>query len=268
MSPETSPLVPLTNYASTAARRLRQLAWVYLLNLGCLWAGLTVAVLACTYARQELTFDAFHEKAGSLYRLESFLPDWEGRPHPGAGPQVSESWAPAMARALDEVSRGTRVRKGFRQVRAYPGGPSEWFVILFVDSRFFEMFDFGVSVREFESQPPSNWMFVTERMADRLGLSPDTPDQSFLFVKERRGWTGLEDRQQEIEFTVLRVIPHPPSNSSIRFDALARWDLLEELEVHGIRGSFVEIPQGEDPEGVRRAGRRDCCHVPERVRRA
>ena len=85
MSSKTSPLVPLTNYARTAARRLRQLAWVYVLNLGCLWAGLTVAVLACTYARQELTFDAFHEKARSLYRLESFLPGWEDAPIRGPG---------------------------------------------------------------------------------------------------------------------------------------------------------------------------------------
>ena len=37
MSPKTSPLVPLTNYARTAARRLRQLAWVYVLNLGSSW---------------------------------------------------------------------------------------------------------------------------------------------------------------------------------------------------------------------------------------
>ena len=80
MLPQKSSLVPLTNYARTAARRIRQLAWVYLLNLGCLWAGLTVAVLACTYARQELTFDAFHEKAGSLYRIEALRPGSDRRP--------------------------------------------------------------------------------------------------------------------------------------------------------------------------------------------
>ena len=252
MSPRTSPLVPLVNYARTGARRLRQLAWVYVLNLGCLWAGLTVAVLACTYARQELTFDAFHEKAGSLYRLESFLPGWGGRPHPE--PQVDKSWAPAMARELDEVLRGTRVWRGIEQVRARPGGAKEWCTILFVDSGFFEMFDFGVSAREFHSLPPSHWMFVTERMADRLGLSPDTPGQSLLFLKERRGWTGLEDDPKEIEISVPRVIPHPPPNSSIRFDALARWELREELGLGlegGQTGSFLEIPRDEDLAAVR-----------------
>ena len=145
--------------------------------------------------------------------------------------------------------------KGIEQVRARPGGPSQWCTILFVDSPFFEMFDFGVGAREFESLPPSNWMFVTGRMADRLALSPDGPGRSFLFVKEERGWTGLEDDPKEIEISVARVIPHPPPNSSIRFDALARWELREELGLGmegGQTGSFLEIPRGEDLEAVHR----------------
>ena len=245
MSSNPSFLPPLANYLWTAVRRLRQLGWVYILSVACLWIGLTVAVLAGTYGRQELSYDAFHPSAESLYRLEYFF--LNQNMSKAVLVQVEEGLASAVGR-LDGVSHVTSIRKDVFKVR----GHSRWYSVIFVDSSFARMFDFGVTAEEFGSSSQANWMFVTQRMSEDLQIGPDDPRGSFWVVKEDRGWTGLQDNQSDIEIAVRRIIPDPPPNSSIRFDAIASRNLLEDLGVYGKRSSYVKIPKREDFEGVYR----------------
>ena len=244
MSSNPSFLPSLANYLWTAVRRLRQLGWVYILSVACLWIGLTVAVLAGTYGRQELSYDAFHPSAESLYRLEY-------SPISGVmsevNVQVNEGLASAVGR-LDGVSHVTSIRQDVFKIR----GHSRWYSVIFVDSSFAKMFDFGVTAEEFGSSSQASWMFVTQRMSEDLQIGPDDTRGSFGVVKEDRGWTGLQDNQSEVEIAVRRIIPDPPPNSSIHFDAIASRNLLEDLGVYGQRSSYVKIPKREDFEGVYR----------------
>ena len=62
----------IRNYFKTAWRNLRKNKFYSFVNIAGLTVGLAIGMLILLWVRDELSFDTFHRKAASIYRIEIF----------------------------------------------------------------------------------------------------------------------------------------------------------------------------------------------------
>lgn len=217
----------LHHHLTTALRSLRRRRGFAVLHVSGLAVGLACCFLAALYARHELTFDRFHERADRIFRLsqEIELGD-ETLRLLSTSPDAAERLA-AEAPGLEAV---VLIEEGAGLLRR---PTSEEAVredrLLYASEPFFEVFSFPLlrgDARRALAAP--NAVVLSQSAAQRHFGDADPVGQTLLL--ERTSIDALD--RAPIELTVRGVAADPPSNSTIQYDFV-------------VAGSTM----GEGPEG-------------------
>lgn len=233
-----------------AWRHLR-LHWLSsVVNVAMLSVALAYALLALTYVRQELTYDAFHEKAARIFQVNAHFP------HPRLGltvpHQPDPDIGPALVQSHPSILSGVRIRKSLMDVGLTIDAREEFTPVVCADPEILQLFDFQLAVGEADSalSSPSS-VVLTETAARRLFASNDPLGRIVeLFVRQYE-MSGFDRYTLEPHpFTVTGVLRDLPPNSSLTFDLLVPYAAAGPLDVYGIRGLYVELAPGAGVEEV------------------
>ncbi len=139
----TSNQTMIKNYLVIAFRTLLKHKTFSAINIFGLALGMASALVIFLYAKQELTYDGFHEKAEQVYRLT--YDERESRPADGRFlATTSPPMGPALVASYPEILKCLRLRFSENDVLAY--GERRFFENggVYADSTFFEMFSFSL----------------------------------------------------------------------------------------------------------------------------
>ncbi len=195
----------LLNYLRVAVRALRRSPGYTAINVASLSLGLASCVLMLLFVAQEWTYDAFHENADSIYRLYR-VEERLKTPRKQSGGTMAPL-GPAIAREVPGVEAVSRLVGGSLDVLRTSGETVSLYVA-YVDPDFLEMFDFGTSA---EGLASPGTVLLTHSAVERLAV-----DAGSDIVVDRNG--------TDTRLLIEAIIPDVPTNSSIQFDALARFD--------------------------------------------
>tara|TARA_R110001592_G_scaffold213766_1_gene466584 strand:- start:2658 stop:5291 length:2634 start_codon:yes stop_codon:yes gene_type:complete len=202
----------LKNNIKIALRIISRKKWASFINIISLTLGITAVTLISFFVADEFSYDNFHEKKDSIYRLvtDRYSPDGgydytdAGQPLPLAAQLVSD---------FPEIETATRVSKAERYLRK--DGNVQEAKVLFVDSSFFQTFSFPFLIgNERTAMEFSKSIVVTEDLAKRYFQSIDVVGKT------------LEIRHEEVftTYQITGVVAHISSNSTFQFDVAMNYD--------------------------------------------
>lgn len=204
------------NYLITALRNIVKNKFYALINVLGLMLGVTSCIFIALYIYDEVSYDRFHQKASRVYRVTEFI-DTEG-----SGERSSSVPFPTGPTLLEEY--GNLITS---QVRFFDFQSPTLFVfererklefnephVLFVDSTFFDVFDFDLVVGDKSTalQQP-NSVLLTRGAATRY-FGKEDPIGKILQIE------GKED------LVITGVLEDPPSNSHFRFEFLVSFSTI------------------------------------------
>lgn len=199
-----------TNYLKLALRNLWKRKAFTLLNVVGLSVAFGVAILLCTAALFDLSFDRFHQNRESLYKVYATLQTPKG---PEAANNHPVPFAEALRNEVPGVQRITRYSSD--QLTVTAGTKELRMGAARVDDDFFRMFSFPVA-----EGSPQNFLrnrtdlLLTQESAKRLFDNADAVGKTVL--------VNVDGKDQP--FTVAAVLKDPPRSSSIRFDMAMRFE--------------------------------------------
>ncbi len=216
----------LRNYLTIAVRHLRKHTGYAFISITGLAIGLAFCLLTFLFVRNEWTYDAFHEQADQIYRVntERLWPEGDWR----AMSQSSNPLGPVLAEAFPEVLQSTRLSYGSygpdKGAMLIPHEAGDIRVAsLFADSSFFDLFSF-----------PLKWGHpsIALRRKDAIVLSQETAQIYFGHdnpVGQRLTLRPLKTPRRTYDFVVTGVAASIPENSTIRFDVLMPYERASEI---------------------------------------
>jgi ABC-type antimicrobial peptide transport system permease subunit len=226
------------NYLKIAFRNVLRSKSHAFINVFGLAIGIACSLLVMAFIRNEMTYDAFHENADSLYRIYIHQQSPRG--------ESTSAWTPApLARALkDEIAttvNRTRIQPSYFSDRWLSHGEKAFKAqVSMADPSLFEMFSFelahgdaGQALFDLKS------VVLSRELAEKL-YGQDNPLGKPLTIVE------LGD------FTVTGVLKEIPANSSYKFDALINFDNMEHWALGAWHAfmvqTFVQLPPEQRPE--------------------
>ncbi len=205
----------LQNYLITGFRSIRKHLGYSFINVAGLSLGIATCLILAVWIRHELSYDRFHDKASSIYRVSleySF------------GGQTSKTnvsptaLLPALEKNFGEVMTGVRwynlsfhtpfiIRKGdqvFEEHQFY-----------FADSTFFDVFSFPLlSGNPHHALVKPRSLVLTQSSA-RKYFDGEDPIGKVLRINNTD------------DYTVTGVVADPPSNTLLKFDFIASFTTLD-----------------------------------------
>ena len=196
----------IKNYLAIALRNLRQNPLYSAINILSLSVGLAACLVIYLFITDEKSFDAFHEKASDIWRLD------EVQSFPGTNEQKvalnMPGMGPFIAKEFPEVVTYTRVWN--RTSQLVVKDDSRFLIpnVTFVDSTFFDLFDFPVvqGDRATALDEPYS-MMVTEETALRYFPTVDAAMNGMLKYRDK-------------EYKITGILKDTPENSHLQFDIL------------------------------------------------
>ena len=155
------------NYCKIAFRNLMKQKGITFINIFGLTAGLTCFILIALYIVDELTFDAFHTKAGSIYRVVENRTASNGTKSKMA--TVSYQLSATAAKELPEIAKVCRAsRLGRSNVLNDENDKVflEGYVI--ANETFFDVFDFPFIAGDRSALNTPNAVVLSEEMAIKI----------------------------------------------------------------------------------------------------
>lgn len=230
------------NYLKVTLRNLTRNKLYALISVVGLSIGITCCLLIFLYVQHELSFDRFHEKADSIYRVIRVEQDMEEEPE--GSPSVSPLAGPELKMNLPEIIDAVRFDESEYTIRYGADSFSE--SIAFVDPGFFRMFSFPLLAGDPNTvlDDPGS-LVLSQEMAQKY-FGDDDPIGKTVSVFFREAPTDL---------IISGIVSNAPSNSSIQYDFLASTELMkyaypeELLDTWNIVFplTFIELPPGTDP---------------------
>ncbi|MGD8747016.1 MAG: ABC transporter permease [Balneolaceae bacterium] len=206
-----SPWIPylLPNYLKLAFRRFKRHRGYTFINVLGLAVGLACCLLIYLYVQLEVSYDQFHSRSDRIYRVVTDINQ--------AGQTRKLAWSsPPLANALisdfPEVQQAVRIHR--------PGGTmrsdeeSQVVEVSFVDSTFFEVFDFKLRQGDPKtalSEPGS--IVLTQEQADRFFKDKDPMHSTLTFA-------------DTLQFEVTGILADIPPNSHFHPQFLANLQTL------------------------------------------
>ena len=201
----------LTSYLKLAIRSLMKNRLFTIIKLAGLTVALAAAILIGMYIHQELSFDAFHERADRIARVTM---EYHVNGKTIKAGVTGTKVAPSFQRDFPEVRKAVRVHARHRVVQPKGRSPREESAFYFADSTFFEIFSFP---------------FIAGDAATAL----DGPDQIVIAASKARSYFGGEDPigrilrvEDEKDYTITGVMEDPPAASQMRPDFVASFHSL------------------------------------------
>jgi len=195
------------NFFINALRNMRKQRGYVLLNVGGLAIGLTSFLFISLYVINELSYDRFHKNYENIYGLKVV-----GRMAGGVLDQAvtAAPMAQAMLKDYPEVLHATRLTQMGAWLIRFGENKFNEDGVLFVDSTFFNVFDFKLLKGDPRSalvKPRS--MVLTEEFAKKYFGSRDPMGEKLIVEADT------------ILYTVTGVVQDVPDNSHFKFDMLA-----------------------------------------------
>ncbi|GAB3926769.1 ABC transporter permease [Mucilaginibacter myungsuensis] len=195
----------IKNYIKIAWRNLLKSKLYSFVNILGLTIGLTIGMLILLWVQDEMSFDTFHSKVNTIYRVN-------GVTGSGQGIKIwDNAQGPVATTALREipgVRNAVRISHGWNSIYTYKDKLLKEENTGYTDPSFFVMFDFrlikGSKTKPF---PTDQSVIITESTAKRY-FGDDEPVGKVI------------QQDHETNFTVSGVIADFPDNSSIKFDML------------------------------------------------
>jgi putative ABC transport system permease protein len=232
----------LKNYFITTLRNLSRNKIFSLINLSGLSVGLACCMLIFLYAKDELSYDRFHEKKNEIYRITSIATSPDGNamkmgitgmvPGPAFNREIPE--VKTFVRLQDDgfaVRRGTEIFQQQTQV---------------VDSNFFSVFTFPLLHGNAQSVLNDPYSLV---------LSEETA-KKYFGTNEAVGQTlELKVDSTFKPFKVTGIAKNAPQNSSIKFSMLLpmsfkRLQGEDKDWLNFYLNTFVVLPAGANTQNI------------------
>ncbi len=200
----------LKSYLTTACRRMMRHPGQTVINIFGLTAGAACCLLIFLFVRYERAFDAFHENADRIYRLN------RTDVHQGGSVEhhavTAGLMGPTLVDDFSEVEAATRILPWFDDVVFSSGETSRKLeLVLFADRNFFEMFDFTLRRGDPATALDAPMSIVlTPAAAEALFGGTDPMGKTVI---------GINDEA----YTVTGVAEPAPDESHIQYEALVSW---------------------------------------------
>ena len=210
----------IKNYFILAWRNLARQKVLAFINVFGLSVGIACFTLFLLYTLNELNFDKFHKNAGNIYRVYELVKPLNGG-NEQAGTNLPMPLAPALKQNLPGVINAIRVRpeRGNSMVRVNQA--IQRVSVTYADPKFFSVFTFPLILGNAStalndlhslvvSETKANQLFGTKNAVGRtIEVKIDTTFRSFI---------------------ISGVAKDVPANSSIKFEAVANFNIIETTE--------------------------------------
>ncbi|MFC2157991.1 ABC transporter permease [Acidobacteriota bacterium] len=201
----------LRNYFKLALRHITRKKLYSFINIMGLTVGLACFILIGLWVKDELSFDRFHEKKDQIFRLMRKMPDGN------SDWSVTYALAPALKDQFPEVEEMTRLKPWGGSLVRYKDKNIQEDMIVLGDPGFFKMFSFSFVHGSPETAlKDESSVVLTEETAQRY-FGDEDPMGKVIQLVHYRG-----------DYTVSGVIKNIPLNSHIRFNMMARVEVLGE----------------------------------------
>jgi putative ABC transport system permease protein len=196
----------LKNYLLTAWRNLRRNPFYSVINISGLAIGLAVGMLILLWVEDESSYDAFHQHAANIYKINSHIGTgtsaqvWGGCPGPLY--HYSREAVPGVANAVRIMQRWEQFIVAYKDKKFLEKNSA------FVDSTFFNVFSFDLlKGRRDKPFADDHSIILTASMAQKYFGDKDPLGQTLTF-------------DSAAIFKVTGVVADFPGNSSLQFDIL------------------------------------------------
>lgn len=216
----------LKSFLVTSFRNLVRNGTYTLINSLGLSVGIAACIIIFLVADFELSFDKFHSKYDSIYRVVTLEKASSGEDHTSTLPYP---FGQAFSNDFNDVPLNTHVHMHDETLMTYGAEKMKVEGVLFADSLFFDVFDFGVlsGNPHVELGQPGK-VFLTQSFANKLGTAlPKT-------IK-------LDNK---LELEVAGLVADPPKQSHINYVMI--------VSMPSLSGDFLGLPI--DTWGMRMAG--------------
>ncbi len=201
----------MNNYIKTGIRDFRRQKFYAAINLFGLVAGFTSCLFIVTYLQDELSYDQFHSKKDSIYRLNVDISTSTGKLELAysSGPM-----AQTLQSELPEVQDYVRIAKNPASVLVR-NKERQFYEesVIYADPAFFTLFDFELALGNKET---------VLKQVDEVILSPQMAIKYF----GESSPIGEEMQFDGTTYKVVGVVQPMPTNSHIQFDflvSMATW---------------------------------------------
>ena len=231
----------IKNYLKIAFRNIRRHKGYSFINITGLAIGIACCLLITIWVLDELSYDKFHEKAASLYRVEENQ-DYSGRQFHVY--QTPYPLAPALKEEIPEIKEATRY--------VYAGG----LLMRQGEKAFFEDYIWAVD-------PSFLHMFTFPLIRGDKNTALDSPYSLIITQDIAEKYFGQEDPlgkvisvNNQYDFTVTGVMNTVPHNSYFRFEIIIPYEFLrtagqtdEEWGSNSIQ-TYVQLQENTPAEQV------------------
>ena len=205
----------LHNYLTIALRSLVKNKVFSFINIAGLSIGLACVITIIAYVKLELSYDKFHADADNIYRVTT---DWLNDGSHEHSAQNFSALAPILNESLAGLDKAVRIFPHSGLVSIDKQHKIRESRFCFVDSTFFEVFDFRVrmgSLTDALHKPLS--LVITESAAMRYFGTSDVVGKELFF----------EDSRKSLNFNIAAVIEDMPQHSHFKFDFMASFVSLQ-----------------------------------------
>jgi putative ABC transport system permease protein len=205
----------IKNYLKIAVRNLVRQKMYSLINITGLSIGIACFLLISLWVFDELSYDRFHDNKDRIYRVNTMSKDM--------GLITSSSWrlGPAMIEVYPEIEAFTRLWPWERSLVKYQEKSFDESRFFLADPDFFRMFSFHFVHGSANSALEDKHSVVMTSETAKRYFGDQNPLGKSIYIQK-----------YNCDFKVSSVIADIPSNSSIRFDLLARVDLMPQQRLN------------------------------------
>ncbi len=225
------------NNLKLIVRKLRKEKLYSFVNIAGLTVGLTAFLLIALYVRDELSFDNFHENKENIYRVIS---SENGEKYKST---IASDFVEFFREDIPQIDGHTRVAGGGVSLLNFGERDLNVENVLFIDSNFFEFFDFTLlNANRKTVFSETNQVVITQSLRENLFGDTNPIGQEIQMNKDQ-------------VYTVAAVAAAPPKNSTIQFEMLVYergyfknvWE-----ERHVVRNitTYVSLVDGTSKESV------------------
>ncbi len=213
-------LIMIRNYVKIALRIIRKHKGYSFINILGLGIGMAVCVLILLFVRYELSYDAYHENADRIYRLERRWLNSDGSIRSGFG-TLAPGFVPHLEEGFSELEHVARV---------FDSGNTR---VIYGNKRFIEDRLFFADEDIFE-------IFSIPFLRGDPGTALQQPNSLVMTETTARKYFGTEDplgKQMKVRdetlFQVTGIIQDCPPNTHFHYDILASYLTLKGVYIQG-----------------------------------
>lgn len=230
------------NYIKSSLRHILKNKLYTFINVMGLAIGITCVMIAAMYAKDEASFDSFHENKNELYRVVTTFTDEKGERKTVAG--TGQPQGPAFKKAVPEIKDYVRIMGGDINGDVIANNSTHNLQILFADESFFQMFTFplvkgdpATALQDISS------VIITESTARKYFNSTDVIGKTMILDSDPSA------KRLGRPMMISGVVRDIPNNSSIRFDILIPFSFLQlsftdQAWLNQYLGTFLHLKKG------------------------